>query len=300
MNTLDKILKGLMTRYQQRVTDVNKITHALIEKGIINDLSDIENDHIAFRTIGVPQLGIQSLEKIFLYHGYKARDDFYFEKKKLNARWYSPPENRLPRIFISELRVNDFPAHIQTLIRSFTDNQANDPVDQLELSNATAVDHFLHTALWKNPTWKEYNTLAAASEYASWTIFNKYYLNHFTISVHNLPHPYNTLEEFNKLLVSIGIKLNNAGGIIKTSKDGLLKQSSSVSPMIEATFSDNETHIISGSYVEFAERKILPQFTNIPKNKIKREHRKDGFETSNADNIFESTYSNQTGKSINR
>ncbi|WP_439183351.1 DUF1338 domain-containing protein [Carboxylicivirga taeanensis] len=299
MDTLNQILEGLMTRYQQRVSDVKKITQALKERGIIQELSDIENDHIAFRTIGVPQLGIQSLEKIFLHHGYQPRDDYYFEQKKIDARWYAPPEDRLPRIFISELRVDDFPSSIQKLIHSFTDEVKSDPVDDLDLNDAAKVDEFLHSPLWRTPSWNEFNTLAEVSEYASWTIYNKYYLNHFTISVHNLPEPFNTLEEFNKLLLHIGINLNNAGGLIKVSRDGLLKQSSSVSQMIDATFAGNEIHKISGSYVEFAERKILPEFTHLPADKIGRAHRREGFETANADKIFESTYSSQTRKNVN-
>lgn len=296
MDTLNKILDGLMTRYQQRVSDVSTIMHALIDKGIISQLSDIENDHIAFRTIGVPQLGIQSLEKIFLHHGYVAREDFYFEHKKINARWYAPPENSLPRIFISELRVNDFPDSIQKVITSFTDEVKTDPVEYLDLNNARQVDEFLHSPLWRTPSWEEFQMLAEVSEYASWTIYNKYYLNHFTISVHNLPHPYNSLEVFNEFLMSIGITLNNAGGLIKTSKDGLLKQSSSVSKMMDATFANDDMHQIAGSYVEFAERKVLPEFAHMPEHEIERMHRRDGFETANADKIFESTYSSQTGK----
>ena len=54
--------------------------------------------------------------------------------------------------------------------------------------------------------------------------------------------------------------------------------------------------LISGSYVEFAERKILPDFMNLDLNKINSTHRRDGFETSNADKIFESTYQKQVNK----
>ena len=52
--------------------------------------------------------------------------------------------------------------------------------------------------------------------------------------------------------------------------------------------------LISGSYVEFAERKILPEFINLDLNKINST--RDGFETSNADKIFESTYIKQIEK----
>ena len=38
---------------------------------------------------------------------------FFFEGKRLNARWYAPPEPEYPRIFISELIVDDMPEEIQ-------------------------------------------------------------------------------------------------------------------------------------------------------------------------------------------
>src|SRR5690348_12970165 len=104
LDDLDYVLKGLVTRYQQRVPDVTRIFKAMINEGIIKHQDEIENDHIAFRTLGVPNLGVQSLEKIFLYYGYKKMDYYFFPEKKLNAWWYAPPAEHLPRIFISELR----------------------------------------------------------------------------------------------------------------------------------------------------------------------------------------------------
>ena len=59
---------------------------------------------------------------------------------------------------------------------------------------------------------------------------------------------------------------------------------------------DGLKHAISGSYVEFAERRVLPQFADLPKAQITRAHRREGFEAANADKIFESTYSTQTQK----
>ena len=63
-NPIDMILNGLMRRYRQRVPAVGGIIDVMKLAGLIESESDIENDHIAFRTMGVPQLGIQSLEKI--------------------------------------------------------------------------------------------------------------------------------------------------------------------------------------------------------------------------------------------
>ncbi|RMF40142.1 MAG: DUF1338 domain-containing protein [Planctomycetota bacterium] len=297
--TLERILDGLMQRYRQRVPAVGRILRAMVDQGIIDDESEIENDHIAFRTMGVPHLGIQSLEKIFLHHGYQRRDFYQFETKKLNAFWYSPPADRFPRIFISELRVPELSADAQRIIHSYTDAVTSDPVDALDLDDGAAVDTFLHQPLWRTPTWPDYQRLADESEYAAWVIYNRYYLNHFTISVHNLPPPYNTVEAFNQWLESIGIRLNTAGGKCKVSPDGLLIQSSTVAEMVDAEFDDGqgsvEVHPIPGSYVEFAERRVLPQFAHLPPDAIGRQHRRDGFESGNADKIFESTFRSQTG-----
>lgn len=293
---LEQVLSGLMQRYMERVPDVKAIIQAMVQEGIIAKPEDVENDHIAFRTMGVPQLGIQSLEKIFLHYGYTKKSAYHFPEKKLDAFWYAPPAPHFPRIFISELRVQDLSPQAQQLILSYTGEVKSDPVDALNLDDATAVDNFLHSGLWRLPTLEDYKLLAAESEYAAWVIYNRYYLNHFTISVHNLPPGYNTIPEFNAFLERKGFTLNNAGGKMKVSPDGGLLQSATVANMITAAFANNETHPIAGSYVEFAERKVLPQFAHLPADQVKREHRRDGFEAGNADKIFESTYSSQTGR----
>ena len=295
---LDTILNGLFKTYFERVPDVQKITNAMIKKGWVSSQEDIINDHVAFRTLGVPNLGIKSFEKIFLKHGYQKKEFYSFEAKKLNAYWYAPPKPNLPRIFISELRVNELSETAQQIIRKYTHSIIKDPIDYIDLNNASEVIEFFEKPLWELPTLKDFDTLLNESEYAAWVIYNRYYLNHYTISVHELPEGFDRLEKFNEFLIDLGIKLNDSGGIIKTSKDGLLLQSSSVAEMIKADFSDHKTKEIAGSYVEFAERKILPEFQNLNQDQIMAEHRRDGFETANADKIFESTFVKQTKKPL--
>ena len=292
---LEFILEGLITRYKERVPDVDKIVNRLLAEGILKSESAFHNDHIAFRTMGVNHLGIASMEKIFLHYGYEKKEYLYFEEKKLNAYWYNPPKPEYPRIFISELRVADLNPETQKIIMKYTNEVTADPVDALNLNDPKAVDNFLHEALWTLPSLTDYKALLKESEYAAWTIYNRYYLNHFTISVHEL-EKCNDLESFNIWLEKNGIQLNDSGGKIKKSPDGLLWQSSTVAQMIEASFSNNEKMFISGSYVEFAERKVLPEFSHLPKEAIRREHRRDGFEAKNADKIFESTFTSQTTK----
>ena len=293
---LDTVLSGLMRRYKARVPDVQAVQNAMVDEGLIARPDDAQNDHIAFRTMGVRHLGIRSFEKIWLAYGYERRDPYRFEGKKLDAFWYAPPSPELPRIFISELRVGDLSEDAQRIIRSYTDDVTSDPVDALDLADGNQVDAFLHSPLWRLPALADYERLQAESEYAAWVIYNRYYLNHFTVSVHRLPEGYDTIPDFNRFLEARGFELNDAGGKVKVSPDGLLRQSSTVAEMIEATFAGGETKRISGSYVEFAERRPLPQFAHLPKAQLTREQRREGFEAGNADKIFESTYSDQTAK----
>lgn len=291
--TMTQILDTLFNVYAARVPDVQKITKAMVTEGMVKSQNDIINDHIAFRTMGVPNLGIASFEKIFLAHGYQKRDYYHFAAKKLDAYWYAPPTPDLPRIFISELKVDLLSKSVQKCILTYTDTVTKDPVDTLDLKDVEAVGNYFQTPLWELPSLEDYELLLAESEYAAWVIYNRYYLNHYTISVHDLPEPYHKLKSFNDFLKGIGIKLNTSGGEIKTSGDLLLRQSSSVANTVLASFADQKTREIAGSYVEFAERSPLPKYAEWSKDKIKREHRREGFETANADRIFESTFRSQ-------
>ena len=299
--TLDTVLNGLMRRYSERVPDVQHVFDAMLDAGIIQSAGDVENDHIAFRTMGVPNLGLASFEKIFLHYGYERRDEYNFIEKKLTAYWYAPPEPHYPRIFASELRVDDLSAEAKRIIHRYTATVTSDPVDALNLDDGEAVDRFLHQPLWETPTLADYQALLRESEYAAWVIYNRYYLNHFTISVHNLKPGYNTIEEFVQFLENRGFRLNSAGGTIKISPDENLRQASTVAQLIDAEFagapgSPADFARIASSYVEFAERRVLPQFQHLPANQLTRQHRREGFETGNADKIFESTFTTQTGK----
>lgn len=283
---LQSVLDGLMRRYKERVPDVAHIISEMVNHGIIDHQNDIINDHIAFRTLGIDSLGIQSLEKLFLAYGYTKRDSYYFAQKKVDAFWYSPPQDipNLPRIFLSECRVNEFSKDTQDIIKKYSDHITSDPVDELDIMNGEQVDEFLHKQLWEHPILEDYQTVSDESEYVSWVLNNRYYLNHFTISIHKLKDGYNDIETYNTFLESIGIKLNDAGGKIKKSSDGKLLQSASVSNQINVTFNckdgSSKDHLVPGSYVEFAQRI----------------DGRDGFDTGNANRIFESTYSDQIEK----
>ncbi|OEL27973.1 hypothetical protein BAE44_0011004 [Dichanthelium oligosanthes] len=220
-------------------------------------------DHLAFRTFGVNGYGINSLAEFFTDFGYLPREELRFPAKKLRAIWFSPPTNDgytgtgiygpLPRIFISELLVDELTAQSQFCFF-------------ILLTSVLSSLLFLDTR---------------ESEYAAWTLVNGYALNHATISTHRLESDIRSIDKFNKFVEDNGFKLNSEGGILKVADSSLF------------TFADGITETIPRSYIEFAERLLLPQFKDLQDEEVKEHHRRDGFEVGNADKIFESTSKDQ-------
>lgn len=248
-------------------------------------------DHVAFRTFGIDGLGVASLGKVLTDAGYTEQDELFFEKKKLRARWYRPPLSRgylsgsmeggfLPRVFVSELEMH----------------RVSDKLKELVERNVAGCHAELGVRPWVVPTKADYDTAAEESEYAAWTLAHGYALNHATVSVHNLrsfgaPPESDRLAAVNKLLSEQGFTLNApTGDPINVSPDGLLRQSSTKADLVEYHFRCGAKASIPGSYVEFAERLALPAHAGVEEEQLTEEMRRDGFESGNADKIFESTF----------
>lgn len=257
-------------------------------------------DHLAFRTFGIGGYGIDSLASFFLDYGYTQMDELRFPAKKLRALWFAPPhasavpggsgvDGPLPRVFISELLVEQMSTQTQDVIRRYTETSPNG-------RKYAALSSALGSLPWEKPLSSEFEQLARESEYAAWTLANGYALNHVTISVHRLKSHLNKIKKLNQFLEEKGFKLNSEGGVLKVSPDGGLLQSSTVADSLSFKFSDGVTKSIPCSYIEFAERLVLPQFQNVPESDIKECHRRDGFEVGNADKIFESTNQEQLSR----
>eukprot|EP00993_Chasmostoma_nieuportense_P001491 NODE_2369_length_1196_cov_60.690365_g2255_i0.p1 GENE.NODE_2369_length_1196_cov_60.690365_g2255_i0~~NODE_2369_length_1196_cov_60.690365_g2255_i0.p1 ORF type:complete len:345 (-),score=82.65 NODE_2369_length_1196_cov_60.690365_g2255_i0:161-1150(-) len=302
------LIQALKMHYLSRTPTFDHIAGLMQKEGLISDPMAIENDHIALRTINTPQLGIKSLAKLFTAFGYTQMQKFEFPSKHLNALWFKPPSPDLPRVFLSELKLEEVSREAREILAAYS-TLSEDPVDALEPISAAKAWGYLTrhvNAPWSpddsraptmvpTPSWTLYRRLAEESEYASWWLVNRHHINHATFSIHNLPPPYNTLEMFNQFLESHQIQLNDSGGTIKTSEDGLLKQSSTVAVTRLQRFTEG-WFPVPWAFVEFAERKVLPEYADLPLEAIKAHHRRDGFEAANADKIFESTFDKQARK----
>ncbi|RZC58703.1 hypothetical protein C5167_006000 [Papaver somniferum] len=299
---IESFFRSVLANMENVYLSRNPTAKSILE--LVNSADDEDQicyDHFAFRTFGVDGYGIDSMAQIFLDYGFTPRGELRFPAKKLKAVWFAPPTHHsiiesddngsgvngpLPRIFISELLVDELSPKAQDIIRKYTKLSGNG-------NKHAALASALGSLTWETPLYSEFQELAKESEYAAWTLVNGYALNHLTISTHRLKSHLRDITNLNKFIEESGFKLNSEGSVLKVSPDGLLQQSSTVADTATFHFADGVTESVPRSYMEFAERLVLPQYKNIPNSEIKEHHRRDGFEVGNADKIFESTSKDQ-------
>lgn len=259
-------LPELLDKMWKEYIDINplakKINDLLIEEGEI-----IQNDHIALRTFNHPRVTLDVLARPFIEAGYKYAGDYHFPDKKLYAKHYEHKDQSLPKIFISELKLQDFSPVLQKIV--------DDLIAQVPVGLENQFDFVSIGRPWKVTT-EIYSELMKESDYAAWVAAFGYRPNHFTVFINNLKK-FNDILVLNDFLKSRGFKLNASGGEVKGSKEVWLEQSSTLANNIEVEFDDGKL-TIPACYYEFAKR--------YPMSNGELYH---GFVAASADKIFEST-----------
>ena len=259
---LETLLELMWADYVRLNPAAKKIHDAFVAHG-----EKVQNDHVAFRTIKHPRLGIDQLARVFEKLGYEKKNHYSFKEKKLSAFHYEHPDENQPKIFISELLLEEFSPFCQQTL--------NRLIESIPESALLRDDFSVSGRPW-NLTSAEYLKLADESEYASWVAAYGFRPNHFTVLVNALK-TFKNLAEVNPFVKSLGFSLNSSGGEIKGSKADLLEQSSTLAEKVPVAFSD-QTIPVPACYYEFAERHALPN------GKLYS-----GFVAASADKIFEST-----------
>jgi len=258
------LFEKLWGYYTQLNPTVQKIHDTFTKLG-----ENVLNDHIALRTFNDSRVNIKMLEKPFLEAGFKEVGTYSFEEKKLKAKHYELPNNaETPRVFISELLIEEFSSDLQNTITNLLDSVKN------ELYKAN--DLIFRGNIWGTPSYETYHKLRKESEYAAWLYVYGFIANHFTVSINHLKK-LQTIEEVNEHLKNNGFKLNTSGGEIKGTKQDLLQQSSTLADNITVSFIEGNYEIPS-CYYEFAVR-----YPDKDGNIFS------GFLAKSADKIFEST-----------
>ena len=238
---------------------INKVLDLIKDK----ESNKIINDHIALRTFNHKKINRHTLSNYFINNGYKPIEDLSFTKKKLKATYYLHPDPALPRIFISELLLENFSDELQRII--------NDKVNEIDIESIFKPEFLSSGIPWSPIDYSTYKKIQSESDYASWVLAMGYIANHFTVSVTDCSF-FKNLSQLNSYLKDNGFEINSSGGEIKGSVSQGLEQSSIMAKDIEIKFSDG-SYKIPGCYYEFAYR-----YNNF-----------NGFITKSANHIFEST-----------
>lgn len=260
--TLKQLLDQLWQEYIETNPPAKRIHDLFVNKG-----EKVVNDHIAFRTYNMPEIGVHVLGKVFKDRGYQEKGEYHFDKKKLYARHFEHQDPKMPLIFISELKVEEFSQPTRQII--------HDLVAQVPQDFTRNPTFILQGRPW-DLSFNTYQQLKQESEYAAWMAAFGFRVNHFTVSVNHL-QSFDDIRDVNQFLKNNGFAMNVSGGEVKGTPKQLLEQSSTIAYNTRLRFSDGE-HEIPACYYEFAKR--------YPKSdgEIFR-----GFIAGSADKIFEST-----------
>ena len=261
----EMIFDKLWKQYTELNSDVEKIHNLFVKDG-----HKVRNDHVALRTFNDPRVNITALSKPFINAGYEVKGHYKFEKKKLDAvHLENSIDPSLPKVFISELKLEEFSEELRACVSRVIDSIPSQVINS---------ESFPYSGTsWDALSIEEYQKLRAESEYAAWVCAFGYMANHFTVKINDLNESLGTISLVNQFIEDHGYPLNSVGGKIKGTPDVCLEQSSTLADRKKVEFLDGSLEIPTCFY-EFAYRHKLPNGQEFS-----------GFIADNADKIFSST-----------
>jgi len=228
----------------------------------------VVNDHIAFRTFDLSPIALPAIAAHFTARGYTHGGDYDIAEKHATAVHLEPPEEGLPKVFVSELRTGE----CSPALRAVALGLAGQVPD-----GAVADPAFLWSGVpWAPVSHATYEALKAESEYASWVAAFGYHANHFTVAIHALAFTQD-IRALNAFLKAHGYALNGSGGEVKGTPAQMLEQSSTMAEEVPVAFADGVRNV-PACYYEFAKRYPGPDGRLFP-----------GFIETSATRLFEST-----------
>ncbi|MDQ3002994.1 MAG: DUF1338 domain-containing protein [Fibrobacterota bacterium] len=262
MGTLQELLDRLWRDYDALNPQAGRI-HSLLEaRG-----ETIANDHIAFRTFAYPGMDIEAMAAPYVAFGYRPGGNHVFTEKKLTAVHYRHPDPDKPKIFISQIHLDQLSSGARSMLLGF--------INQVPREFLARPDWSAGGRPW-NLDFASYEALERESEYAAWLAAFGFRANHFTVFANAL-RTFPGLTALNDFLKSRGFRLNASGGEIKGSPETFLEQSSTLANEADAPFRDGPRKV-PGCYYEFARRYPMPNGDLFQ-----------GFNDKSANKIFEST-----------
>ena len=259
---LKQLFGKMWQHYCQLNPEAQRVYNCIATAG-----ENVENDHIAFRTVSLPEVNKDVLAKFFTQYGYVKKGEYVFKGKKLTAHHFEHTDVNMPKVFISQLELDWCSHYVKTeltkAIQSASFKNLND-------------ESILYSGKHWSAFYAIYLNLYEESEYAAWFYAHGFKPNHFTVYINHLKK-LNDIQKLNQFLKDNGFKLNQSGGEIKGSPADYLEQSSTMASEVPVRFGEG-IYNVPGCYYEFAKRYTLSDGSLYQ-----------GFVEKSADKIFEST-----------
>ncbi len=290
-----RLFDRLWERYRERVSYA-----AVYEDVVAQAGATFENDHIAFRSFACqrPTTGIVSLARIFEALGYHAANTYQFPDKQLGAIHYQHPNSRLPKLFVSELRVWELPEDARRIIARALASHRPPLEDQTlvslaELSNVESgtagelldgVIDYIEALPWDPPPREDLENLNRHSQYAAWVLVHGHNVNHFTSLINS--HQAESLRDIERTVAA----LREAGVPMKPDIEGAvgsrLRQTATEAVVIDVEVRDEgEVRTVPWTYAYFE----LAERGEIPDPETGKMARFEGFLGPQATQLFEMT-----------
>ncbi|MBN3921613.1 DUF1338 domain-containing protein [Nostoc sp. NMS4] len=283
-----------------------RVNHACTYQQMITAAGGtVANDHIALRSLrllvdtpqGQVNLGIDYLGQLAEALGYVAAGEYTFAQTHLYARHYRHPqqeEYNLPKLFISELIVDELPTKITQLISkvvSSIPDKLTSPLILLEkdpnIETETIAKQLqqVFTRPWQPPQRSVVEEVNEVTQYGAWVLLHGYAVNHFTgyINAQNTPE-YPDIDTTANGLANLGVPMkaeiegNVACGLRQTATQAVTEMVTVLDDNSGAEISIPWTY----AYYEIAQRYLVEVESG-------KQILFDAFLGSNAQQLFEMT-----------
>jgi hypothetical protein len=165
--TTSELLTALWRDYTEQAPQAERIHRLLREHGEV-----IHDDHVALRTLDLAGLGLEAMARTFEDHGWRGRAFYRLGSQHLRARYWQHDDPNLPKIFISELVVDELSPAARDLLHELVDQLPADFADREDLAWAGRPWHV---------TAEDIAFLDAESEHAAWIAQHGFRVHHFTV-----------------------------------------------------------------------------------------------------------------------
>jgi hypothetical protein len=267
------LIDKLWSQFIERVPYAQQYANLVLEKG-----GKVVIDHIAFRTFnahsGEQPEGIRAIKHILNFLGYTPVSKYKFPKKKLNSIHFEHPDESLPKIFVSQLEVNDLPGWAQNIINETVHNTfylLNDrslellsileengslPMEAVEFLVDDLAQYFRRP--WNIPIKEEVLKLNDISQFGAWVLIHGNAINHFAVLVNEQDvKVWPTIEATVNALAAAGIPMK---AYIEGEPGSKLRQTATLAVKEEVDVKGElgfETMVWTYAYFELTERNYI-------------------------------------------